>query len=71
MPVGSGLQGVGKWLVVNQNMELSFFHEVAEMTEGQVHCQQFPIEGTVFQLCRLQLVEEVRNGSPVAIDELL
>jgi len=71
MPVSADLQEVVKWLVVGQNIELSSFHVVAEMTDGQVDCQQFPIESTVFQFCRLQLAGKVRNRSPIAIDELL
>ena len=37
-----------EWLMICKNYKVTPFEEVAEMTDGQMHRQQFAIKSTVF-----------------------
>ena len=52
-------------------MEDASFHEVAEMLDGQVHTQEFSVEGAVPCLSWLQLLREVGNWAPIVPNTLL
>ena len=39
MSVSIGLKGVGEWLMIYQDVEVSSLHKVAKVADGQALCQ--------------------------------
>jgi hypothetical protein len=57
--------------MAREDGEVARFQHVTEMFHGLVDSQQFSIVGTVFLLCRVELLGEQGEGLPGIVNPLL
>ena len=72
MVIVVSLEGEGQGAMVSEHviMKNSTFHKMPEVANGQIHSQELPVTGAVPCLSRLQLLGEVGDWRPGAIDEV-
>ena len=69
--VGVGRKGECQWFVVRKYIELTAFDEVAEVSDGEVHCKQLAVKCAVLSFCLVEFLREVGNWVPPFADTLL
>ena len=65
------MEGICEGFVVSDDVEVTAFHKVVEVFEGQVNGQQLTVEGAVLLLGRSKLLRVVRKGAPRVVNPLL
>jgi len=58
------VEGEGEWFVFRQDGEMPGLQHVTKVSHSLVDCQELPVVGTVFLLCRAQVPGEECEGLP-------
>ena len=65
------MKGIRERFMISDDVEVTAFHKVVEVFEGQVNGQQLTVEGAVLLLGRSKFPGEVRKGAPRVVNALL